>query len=118
MALCFDEEFTKVSGLSAEKLYLLLLCLIALTVVLLIKVVGIILIIALLTMPASLSRHYTNNLGKMMYLAIIFGSFFSLAGLYLSYIFDAPSGATIILAMSTVYILHFLYDGLKPKIAS
>jgi zinc transport system permease protein len=118
MALCFDEEFTKVSGLSAEKLYLLLLCLIALTIVLLIKVVGIILIIALLTMPASLSRHYTNNLGKMMYLAIIFGVFFSLAGLYLSYVFDAPSGATIILAMSSVYILHFLYDGLKPKIAS
>jgi zinc transport system permease protein len=118
MALCFDEEFTTVSGLSAEKLYLLLLCLIALTIVLLIKVVGIILIIALLTMPASLSRHYTNNLGKMMYLAIIFGVLFSLAGLFLSYLFDAPSGATIILSMSTVYILHFLYDGLKPKIVS
>ncbi|WP_406656502.1 metal ABC transporter permease [Methanolobus sp. ZRKC2] len=117
MALCFDEEFAKVSGIDVEKLYLLLLCLIALTIVLLIKVVGIILIIALLTMPASLSRHYTNNLRKMMYLAIFFGAIFSVAGLFLSYAFDVPSGATIILVMATVYMLHFLYDGLKPKIA-
>ncbi|MBN2109768.1 MAG: metal ABC transporter permease [Methanosarcinaceae archaeon] len=118
MALCFDEEFSMVAGIDVEKLYLLLLCLIALTIVLLIKVVGIILIIALLTMPASLSRHYTNNLKKMMYLAILFGAFFSVTGLFLSYTFDIPSGATIILVMSTVYMLHFLYDGLKPKIAS
>jgi zinc transport system permease protein len=91
---------------------------IALTIVLLIKVVGIILIIALLNMPASLGRPYTNNLGKMMYLATFFGISFSIIGLLLSYLFDAPSGATIILVMSSVYILHFLYDGLKPKIAA
>ncbi len=115
MALCFDEEFAKVAGINIERLYLLLLCLIALTIVLLIKVVGIILIIALLTMPATLSRHYTNDLRKMMYLAIFFGAVFSVAGLFLSYIFDIPSGATIILVMSTVYILHFVYDGVKPK---
>ncbi len=117
MALCFDEEFSEVAGLSVEKLYILLLCLIALTIVLLIKVVGIILIIALLTMPASLSRHYTSDLQKMMYLAIFFGAFFSIMGLFLSYMFDIPSGATIILVMSSVYMLHFFYDGLKPKLA-
>jgi zinc transport system permease protein len=66
-------------------------------------------------MPASLSRHYTNDLRKMMYMAISFGAFFSIVGLIFSYLLDIPSGATIILVMSTVYILHFFYDGVKPK---
>lgn len=117
MSLCFDEEFSQVAGLSVEKLYILLLCLIALTIVLLIKVVGIILIIALLTMPASLSKHYTNDLRKMMYLAITFGAVFSIVGLVFSYLLDIPSGATIILVMSSVYLMHFIYEGVKPKLA-
>lgn len=116
MAICFDEEFASVIGVSVERMYLLLLCLIALTIVLLIKVVGIILIIALLTMPASLSAHYTHNLRNMMYLSIFFGALFSIMGLILSYTLDIPSGATIILVMSAVYIIHFMYDGITKKI--
>lgn len=116
MAICFDEEFASVIGVAVERMYLLLLCLIALTIVLLIKVVGIILIIALLTMPASLSAHYTHNLRNMMYLSIFFGALFSIMGLILSYTLDIPSGATIILVMSAVYITHFMYDGIKKKV--
>ncbi|OPY19529.1 MAG: high-affinity zinc transporter membrane component [Methanomethylovorans sp. PtaU1.Bin073] len=116
MAICFDEEFASVIGISVERMYLLLLCLIALTIVLLIKVVGIILIIALLTMPASLSAHYTHNLRNMMYLSIFFGALFSIMGLILSYTLDIPSGATIILVMSAVYIIHFMYDGITKKV--
>jgi zinc transport system permease protein len=116
MAMCFDEEFASVIGVPVERMYLLLLCLIALTIVLLIKVVGIILIIALLTMPASLSAHYTHNLRNMMYLSMFFGAFFSIMGLSLSYLLDIPSGATIILVMAGVYIIHFIYDGLTKKV--
>ncbi|AGB50302.1 ABC-type Mn2+/Zn2+ transport system, permease component [Methanomethylovorans hollandica DSM 15978] len=116
MAMCFDEEFASVIGVPVERMYLLLLCLIALTIVLLIKVVGIILIIALLTMPASLSAHYTHNLRNMMYLSMFFGAFFSITGLSLSYLLDIPSGATIILVMAGVYIIHFIYDGLTKKV--
>ncbi|MGB3907803.1 MAG: metal ABC transporter permease [Methanomethylovorans sp.] len=116
MAVCFDEEFALVIGVAVERIYLLLLCLIALTIVLLIKVVGIILIIALLTMPASLSAHYTHNLRNMMYLSICFGAVFSIMGLILSYTLDIPSGATIILVMSAVYSIHFIYDGIRKKV--
>ncbi|MBC7084872.1 MAG: metal ABC transporter permease [Methanomethylovorans sp.] len=116
MAISFDEEFATVIGVAVERIYLLLLCLIALTIVLLIKVVGIILIIALLTMPASLSAHYTYNLRNMMYLSIFFGTFFSIMGLILSYALDIPSGATIILVMSGVYIIHLIYDNIKKKV--
>lgn len=113
MAICFDEEFAIVAGIKVERLYLLLLCLIALTIVLLIKVVGIILIIALLTMPASLSSHYTKDMRKMMYLSIVFGMVFSITGLALSYAYDVPSGATIILVMSGAYLLHIISGARK-----
>lgn len=97
LALCFDEEFSTALGIPAERLYLVLLCLIALTVVVLIRVVGIIMVIALLTIPAATARHFTHNLKKMMALSVLFSIVFALCGLWLSYVLDWPSGATIIL---------------------
>lgn len=113
LALCFDEEFATVRGVHAERLYLVLLCLIALTIVVLIRVVGIILVIALLTIPAAMSRQFTSNLKKMMMLSIIFGAVFSSGGIWLSYLFDVPSGATIVLVMSAVYLLYSLVKGIS-----
>jgi zinc transport system permease protein len=103
LALCFDEEFTIVQGLPTEKLYLFLLCIIALTIVVLIRVVGIILVIALLTIPASLSRKLTHNLRLMMLISIFLGSVISIMGIGFSYALDVPSGATIILVLSIIY---------------
>ncbi len=113
LALCFDEEFATVRGVHAERLYLVLLCLIALTVVVLIRVVGVILVIALLTIPAAMSRQFTSNLKKMMLLSILFGAVFSSGGIWLSYLFDVPSGATIVLVMSVVYLLYSLVKGIS-----
>ncbi|MFC1912527.1 metal ABC transporter permease [Chloroflexota bacterium] len=95
--LSFDEEFSTVVGIPTKRLYLLLLCLVALTVVVLIRVVGIILVIALLTIPAAIARHFTHSLKKMMLLAILLGIVFTFSGLWLSYLLDLASGATIIL---------------------
>jgi zinc transport system permease protein len=108
LALCFDEEFTTILGVPAERLYLVLLCLIALTVVVLIQVVGIILVIALLTIPAALSREFTSDLKKMMLLSNLIGAICSICGIMLSYILDVPSGATIVMEMSVVYLIVFL----------
>jgi len=113
LALCFDEEFATVRGVHAERLYLVMLCLIALTIVVLIRVVGIILVIALLTIPAAMSRQFTSNLKKMMLLSILFGAVFSSGGIWLSYLFDVPSGATIVLVMSAVYLLYSLVKGIS-----
>ncbi len=118
LALCFDEEFSNVAGIPVELLYLLLLCLIAMTVVLMIRVVGLILVIALLTIPAALSGQFTNDLKKMMYLSIASGSIFTVSGLFLSYYLDVPSGATIILVMSLVYILYFALRRVRDKYGS
>jgi len=115
LALCFDEEFATVRGVAAERLYLVLLCLIALTVVVLIRVVGVILVIALMTIPAAMSRQFTSNLKKMMLLSIMFGAVFSSGGIWLSYMFDVPSGATIVLVMSVVYLMYSLVKGIGSR---
>ena len=108
LAITFDEEFATVIGIPAHKLYLVLLCLIALTVVMLIRVVGVILVIALLTIPASVSRRFTNDMRKMMGLSIIFAALFAITGLYLSYLLDLPSGSTIVIVSGVVFLLTSL----------
>ena len=105
--LSFDEEFSTVVGVPTTRLYLLLLCLVALTVVVLIRVVGIILVIALLTIPAAIARHFTYSLKKMMLLAILLGIVFTFSGLWLSYLLDLASGATIILVSGLALFISF-----------
>jgi zinc transport system permease protein len=97
LALSFDEGFSTAIGIPTERLYLTLLGLVALTVVVLIRVVGIILVIALLTIPAAMSRQFAHNLKRMMLLSILFCIVFIIGGLWFSYLLNWPSGATIIL---------------------
>jgi len=117
LAITFDEEFAEVAGVPAHKLYLVLLCLIALTVVILIRVVGIILVIALLTIPAALSRRFTDDLRKMMVISVILSALFSTTGIYLSYLFDLPSGSTIVLVAGIAFVIASLMpSGIGRKV--
>jgi len=102
-AVTFDEEYARIMGLPVGGLTLALFILIALTVVLLISVVGIILVIALLTLPAATARLYTHTLPSMMANAVFIGIGTVLAGITLSYYFDLPSGAMIILVGAGIY---------------
>jgi zinc transport system permease protein len=104
-AIAFDEEYATAMGLPTERLYLLLLCLIALTVVLLIRIVGVILVIALLTIPAALSKRFTHRLSTMMLLSILLCAIFTTGGLWFSYLFDLPSGATIVLVSGVAFLI-------------
>ena len=115
LLISFDEEFSTIAGVPTERLYLLLLCLIALTVVVLIRVVGIILVIALLTIPAALARQFTHSLKKMMLLSILAGAVFTLSGLWLSYLLDLASGATIILVAGIALFISFGISKLRHK---
>jgi zinc transport system permease protein len=107
LILSFDEEYATAAGLPVEKLYLLLLAMIALTVVVLIRVVGMILVIALLTFPAAMARLFTHNMKIMMVLSVLFGFLFTLGGIWLSYELKLPSGATIILLGGIVLAISF-----------
>jgi len=103
-AVTFDEEYARVMNLPVTWLSLILLVLVAVTVVMLIRVVGIILVIALLTLPAATARGYVSRLRTMMVVSVCLGLIFSIGGLYLSYLIDVPSGATIILLATAGYV--------------
>ncbi|MCC7565599.1 MAG: metal ABC transporter permease [Methanomicrobiaceae archaeon] len=109
LAATFDEEYAAIMNLPVERLVLLLLALIALTVVMLIRVVGIILVIALLTLPAAISRQYTSRLKAMMLISVFLGIAFTMGGIWLSYLLDIPSGATIILIGSAAYAASLVH---------
>jgi zinc transport system permease protein len=111
LAISFDEEYAWVSGLKTTALYLLLLCLIALTVVVMVRVVGIVMVIALLTIPAAVARFFSRTLRGMMALAVTLSIGFSITGLWLSYMLDVASGATIIM----VAALAFMVVSLRPS---
>ncbi|NOZ54310.1 MAG: metal ABC transporter permease [Gammaproteobacteria bacterium] len=116
LAVCFDEEFARLRGVNVTFFYLLLLCMVALTVVLLIQVVGIILVIALLTLPAAIALQYQGSLLRIMITAVLLGAIFTSGGLALSYEPDLPAGATIILIAGSTYLLSTIAKGLlKPK---
>lgn len=115
LAVCFDEEYSQLQGIGVAGTYLLLLCLIALTVVILIQVVGIILVIALLSLPAATSRYYARSLGQMMILASILGAVFTTSGLIVSYEANLPAGATMIVIAGLAYLLFTVLKGLTVR---
>ncbi len=110
LAITFDEEFARLRGVPVTFFYLLLLCLVAVTVVLLIQVVGLILVIALLTLPAAIAGHYVHSLGGMMLIATLLGGLFTSLGLGVSYGPDLPAGPTMILIAGGVYVLSALFS--------
>ena len=112
LAVSFDEEHARLRGVPVGLFYLLLLCLVAVTVVLLVQVVGLILVIALLTLPAAIAGHYLHTLGAIMLLATLLGSAFTTAGLALSFTPDLPTGPTVILLAGACYVLSALLNGL------
>lgn len=104
LAVCFDEEFARVRGIPVELYYLLLLCLTAVTVVLLATVVGVLMVIALLTLPAAVANIFAKTMGRIMALAVVISALFTTTGLAVSYGPDFPAGATIIVVAGAAYI--------------
>jgi zinc transport system permease protein len=96
LAMSYDEEFARVRGVPVVPLYFLLIGLLAVTVVMVIQVVGLILVIALLTIPPFIMEPYARTLKQMMIGAILLGAVFTISGLWLAYAFDLTSGAAII----------------------
>ena len=111
LAICFDEEFAKIRNLSVQLYYFLLLILVALTVVLLVSVVGIVMVIALITIPAAISGRFTTKLSTMMIISVLLSVVFTVSGLSLSYSLNLPTGPVIILVLSIVYIFVLIISG-------
>jgi len=108
LAVCFDQEFARLRGLNVDFFYLLLLCMVGLTVVVLVNVVGLILVIALLTLPAAIAGRFSRTIRRTMVLAVVLSLLITIVGLAASYTPDLPVSATIILVAGAVYAVVWL----------
>jgi zinc transport system permease protein len=117
LALCFDEEQAVLQGIPVRRLYLLLLSLVAISIVLLIQMIGTILVIALLTIPATVASLFTHRLHIMMISAALLCALFSFLGLSTAYFLNWPPGATIALLAAAIYLstLTLKKKFLSPK---
>ncbi|MFW6290596.1 MAG: metal ABC transporter permease, partial [Mariniphaga sp.] len=107
--IAFDEEFARAAGLPVNLFNYLTITLIALTVVLNIRVVGIILILSLLTIPQATANLFTKDFKNLLILSSILAFIGTMIGLFISYYMDIPSGATIIFTLVSMFALLKLY---------
>ena len=115
LALSYDEEFARIRGVPVTLIYFLLIGMLAVTVVMVIQVVGLILVIALLTIPPFIMESYARSMLAMMIGSSLLGMLFTISGLWLSYAYDLTSGATIILVAGVFFFLNLLLQRLIPK---
>jgi ABC-type Mn2+/Zn2+ transport system permease subunit len=115
MCISFDPESAQVIGIPVERLYFLLLTIIALTIVISIKVVGIILVSALIITPAAIAYQLTEDFRTMMGLSVLFGISSSAGGLLLSYYLNTASGATIVLLATLLFFAATLFSPRRLK---
>jgi zinc transport system permease protein len=113
LAMSYDEEFAQIRGVPVKKLYFGLIGMLAVTVVLVIQVVGLILVIALLTIPPFIVEKYANSLVQMMVASSCLGAVFTVAGLWLSYRYNLTSGASIIMVSGIVFLISLGVDKMR-----
>lgn len=115
LAVCFDEEFTRLRGINTSFYNFLLLLLTAITVVMMINIVGIVMVIALLTIPASTASMFSRHLWQMMVLSSIFCLMSVVAGFSVSYSYDFPTGAVIVLVSVVIYLAAVISKSLFQR---
>ncbi len=118
LTLSYDEEFARIRGVPVNALYFALIGLLAVSIVMVIQVVGLILVIALLTIPPFIVERYAQSLFQMMVGASVLGAVFTVAGLWLSYAFDLTSGASIIMVAGAAFFIALLAERWVVKPAS
>lgn len=113
LAVSYDTEYATLRGVKTKVFYTVILLLSSLTIVISIKVVGLILVISLLTIPIYIASFFSKSLFSMMINATFLSIFFSLIGLALSYNFDLSSGPSIIMVSSMFALFAFIIKHLK-----
>lgn len=113
MVSTFDPVFSRMSGLNTTITYYFVMLLLSLVTVASIQTVGIILVVALLITPASAAFLIAKKLHTMMIISSLFSTISAIVGLYFSYLYNLPSGATIVLCAFLIYIVIFILSKLQ-----
>ena len=111
----FDPEVAGVSGVSVPAMEAVLMVLLSATILVTVRVIGVLLISALLVLPAVTARMLTNSFGRMLWLSPVLGAIFGGVGMYISWYADIPSGAVIILAGTLVFIAAYSVVGVRRR---
>ncbi len=115
LSTAFDSEFASTSGLPVTVVRYSASVVIAITIVLSIKVMGIILVLSLFTIPPTAANLFSKNLKSIMFGSVIISLAGSICGLIIAYYFDLPSGATIIFTLTGFYIILRIFKAIKIK---
>ncbi len=118
LLISFDPETAQVQGFPLQLLQLLFVVLVALVVVISLKVVGIILVSALLVIPAATAQQLAHSFREMQLLAVLFSLAASFGGLLLSYFLDVPSGATIVLLATAIFFAVWGFRAIRARLTS
>jgi zinc transport system permease protein len=102
--ISFDEEFARTRKMGVQLMNYILISFVALTIVLSIKVAGIILVISLLTIPQVTANLFYKDFKMIVFASVIFGFIGSVGGLLVSYYLNIPSGASIIFLLVVIFI--------------
>lgn len=113
--IAFDEDYARSHQIPVNLFKYILISLVALTIVMNIRIVGIILVISFLTIPPSTANLFTNNLRHMMLYSTLIGIFGSISGIYISYFLNIPSGATIIFAFVVIFAVAKIFQIIRVK---
>lgn len=115
LAMSYDEEFARIRGVPVKPLYFLLIGMLAVATVMIIQVVGLILVIALLTIPPFIAEKYSKSLFEMIVWSSGLSILFTVTGLWLSYTFNLTSGASIILVAGAGFCVSIIIEQLLPR---
>ncbi|MCP4716511.1 MAG: metal ABC transporter permease [Deltaproteobacteria bacterium] len=118
LAMSYDEEFARIRGVRVKPLYYLMIVMLAVGIVMIIQVVGLILVIALLTIPPYIAEKYSKSLIQMMVLSSLLSAIFSVSGLWLSYALNLTSGASIILVAGLGFLISFGLERVLPGLSA
>lgn len=111
----FDPEVAAVSGIDVPRMEAVLMLLLSATILVTVRVIGVLLISALLVLPAVTSRLITNSFGRMLWLSPLLGAAFGAVGMYASWFADVPSGAVVILVGTVVFVVVYSVVGARKR---
>jgi len=115
LAISYDEEFAYIMGVPVTFLYFSILILTAISVIIAMRMVGLILVIALMSIPPYIAEIFTCSLAQMMIFSSLLSIFFTISGLWVSYKFDISAGACIILVSGLGFIVSYMLRLLAKK---
>lgn len=115
LIVAFDDEFARLRGINVPFFQIMLILLISLTVLLMVTIVGIIMVIAFLTIPPAIAGIFTKRLKSMIYLSIMLCAFFMTSGLFISYLLKLPTSSVTIVEAGLIYFVILIFSKFIKK---